>query len=141
MNKKPYSNLDVENLLKELAEFDKCRMNDTMTAHLLDIIDHEVKTCSRHLLYKRLLQSAAAVLVLLLGVAFFVKQDVPQPSFHTENGPCGITKQQVPLTHLDNTMQAGFSPVPQELYTRRNKRRYGVSVSGHYNYTACTDTL
>lgn len=139
MNKKPYSSLDVEKLLRELAEVDRCRMDDAMTAHFLDIIDKEVRNCSRRLLYRRLSQGAAAVLV--LGGAFLIEQNLHLLSFDTEGGPSAITQQQVPLIHLDATMQAGFSPAPQKLYTRRNKRRYGVSVLGHYHYTACTDTL
>lgn len=45
------------------------------------------------------------------------------------------------LNHMDDTLNAGFTPAPQETYTGASGRQYGVGVYGQYEITACTDTL
>ena len=160
--KKEYTCADVEQLLREIAaqerdapcECDKhippdaCVMDDAMTQRFSAIIAQESARVTRISYYKLLAHCAAVVLLASVGIYFL--SDTPMPGVTAvpvepmgkQSPTKGLTgENRTLLSHLDATTESGFSPVPQETYDGREQHRYGVSVYGHYEYTACTDTL
>lgn len=148
MKREKYSSSDVEQILRELAELDRSRMDDAMTERCLAIIADEVENSSRRHAYKRLLQCAAVLAIMAVGISFFLKGSTDEAAVVARTTPdieqsLPIIKQEGRelLSHLDASMEFGFSPLPQETYTGRGSRLYGVSVYGNCEYAVCTDTL
>lgn len=148
MKKEKYSSEDVERILREIVEFDRGRMDDAMTERCLAIIDDEIERSSRRYIYKKISQCAAVLTIVMVGISVFKEEATNVVTVVTETTPNieqshPIIKQErrVMLSHLDCSMEAGFSPLPQETYTGKDKQVYGVSIYGNFEYTVCTDTM
>ncbi len=160
--KEKYTCADVEKLLREiaaqerkysctrenLAEPHECEMDDAMTQRLLAVIDNEGVRTTRTSYYKLLASCAAVVLLASIGCFFLLDSHLVEVASVREASTMASPQarslkvaNRTLLSHLDATTESGFSPAPQETYEGRDKRRYGVSVHGTYEYTACTDTL
>ncbi len=123
-------------------------MDDAMTERLLSIIDNEVEYSSRRYIYKKLSPYAAVLCLMSIGISFLFTESDDEVTIATETTTDNASQQAVirnekraMLGHIDGTLKAGFSPEPQESYVGHGKYRYGVSIYGHYEYTACTDAL
>lgn len=147
MKQERYSSSDVERLLRELAEADRGRMDDAQIARHLSLIDREVARNYHRSLYRSLARYAAALVLMAGGLAFLVlggreeeELTAKSPRDAAAQGEW-VAERRAYLSQLESSTESGFSPLPQERYAGNAPYRYGVSVYGHYEYTACTDTL
>lgn len=147
MKKVIYGSEDVERMLRELAAADGCRMDDAMTERCLAVIDEVFERHAHRQVYRRLASCAAVLALAAAGLSLFFRSadEVPvaaQPAVKAVQAAQPAEHEgRAMLSHLDSSMVAGFSPRPQETYAGKNQQTYGVSVYGHYEYSACTDTL
>lgn len=148
MKREEFINEDVEQILRELAEEDRCLMDDSMSERILSIIDNEVEYSYRKRIYKKTTQCAAALLLtgVCVTILFNVSNDTVTVVTETPVGrdkphSDQLNKKRALLSYLDSTMESGFSPVPHETYDGETNRKYGVSLYAEYEYTVCTDTL
>lgn len=140
MKKEIYGSDDVERMLRELAAADGCRMDDAMTERCLAVIDEVFERHAHRQVYRRL-ASCAAVLALAAAGLSLLFRSADEVPVAVQAAPPAEHEGRAMLSHLDSSMVAGFSPRPQETYAGKNRQTYGVSVYGHYEYSACTDTL
>ncbi|HIX89101.1 MAG TPA: hypothetical protein H9976_08305 [Candidatus Akkermansia intestinavium] len=144
MKKEIYGSDDVERMLRELAAADGCRMDDAMTERCLAVIDEVFERHAHRQVYRRLASCAAVLALAAAGLSLFFRSadEVPVAvQAAVQAAPPAEHEGRAMLSHLDSSMVAGFSPRPQETYAGKNRQTYGVSVYGHYEYSACTDTL
>lgn len=148
MKREEYINEDVEQILQELAEEDRCRMDDTMTERILSIIDDEVEYSYRKRIYKKTVQCAAALVLtgVCISILYSVSNDTVTVVTETPVGrdiphSNSLNEKRALLSYLDSTMESGFSPMPHETYAGETNRIYGVSLYEEFEYTVCTDTL
>ena len=148
MKSEKYDSTDIEHILRELAESDRCHMNDELTERCLAIIDDEIERCSRRSIYKKLSQCAAALAIIAIGISFFLQEPTMEvatitekPSKIEQSQPIIQREKRTMLSQLDCSIEAGFSPIPQKTYTGKDKQIYGVGIYGKYKYTVCADTL
>lgn len=148
MKKSRYSNDDVEDILRTLAQHDRVPMDDAMTERGLAVIDAAVATGYRCYLRRKLARFFAAAAILGIALSLLlVDGGEGAPPLAKEHGtpPApsarGEEEQRAFLRQLDCTTEAGFAPAPQAVYAGNGALRYGVSVQEKYDYVACSDTF